>query len=85
MVGQKQPNNWDLYDMHGNLLEWVWDGYRSDYENLGSVDPVYDVGPGASRVVRGGSWYSVARGAADPLTGPSTPRSTRTASAACVR
>jgi sulfatase modifying factor 1 len=55
-VGTFPSNDWDLYDMHGNLWEWVWDGYRSDYENLGSVDPVYDVGPGAYRVIRGGCW-----------------------------
>ena len=53
-VGQKQPNVWGLYDMHGNVWEWVWDGYRDDYENLNQTDPVHDVAPGAYRVVRGG-------------------------------
>ena len=61
-VGTFPKNNWDLYDMHGNMWEWVWDGYRSDYENLGSVDPVYNVGPGAYRVGRGGSWGGSAGG-----------------------
>jgi formylglycine-generating enzyme required for sulfatase activity len=53
-VGQKTANAWGLHDMHGNLAEWVWDGYRSDYQYLPSEDPVYDVGPGAYRVFRGG-------------------------------
>jgi formylglycine-generating enzyme required for sulfatase activity len=55
-VGQKHANAWGLYDMHGNVWEWVWDGYRLDYQNLFSVDPVYNVGPGLARVIRGGLW-----------------------------
>jgi formylglycine-generating enzyme required for sulfatase activity len=60
-VSHKQPNAWDLYDMHGNVWEWVWDGYRADYENLAPVDPVHNVGSGANRVVRGGNWFYAAR------------------------
>jgi formylglycine-generating enzyme required for sulfatase activity len=59
-VGQKQSNGWGLYDMHGNVWEWVWDGYRSDYQNLPQENPVHDVGPGAARVVRGGGWNDFA-------------------------
>lgn len=55
-VGQKSANAWGLHDMHGNLWEWVWDGYRSDYQNLPSEDPVCDVGTGAARVIRGGKF-----------------------------
>ena len=53
-VGQKSPNDWGLYDMHGNLNEWVWDGYRPDNQDLPSEDPVYDVQRGNVRVFRGG-------------------------------
>ena len=53
-VGQKSPNDWGLYDMHGNVYEWVWDGYRPDYQDLPSEDPVYDVQRGNYRVIRGG-------------------------------
>lgn len=60
-VGLKTPNAWGLYDMHGNLFEWCWDGYRSDYENLPAIDPAHDVSQGDDRVFRGGSWYTEAR------------------------
>lgn len=55
-VGSFPANAWGLHDMHGNLWELVWDGYREDYENLPATDPVHDVGPGASRVFRSGAW-----------------------------
>ncbi len=60
-VGTKKPNPWGLYDMHGNVMEWVIDQY---------VDKAYDArGEGVAlnpivwpttlypRVARGGSWY----------------------------
>jgi formylglycine-generating enzyme required for sulfatase activity len=55
-IGQKQPNAWGLYDMHGNVWEWRQDWYDSDfYGRSPGTDPV---GPssGSTRVLRGGSW-----------------------------
>jgi len=59
-VGQKEPNPWGLYDVHGNVWEWVQDWYDARYyASSPSVDPT---GPqsGSSRVVRGGSWHQTA-------------------------
>jgi formylglycine-generating enzyme required for sulfatase activity len=56
-VGQKQPNPWGLYDIHGNAWEWVQDRYSDDYyAKSPAADPK---GPdsGNQYVVRGGSWH----------------------------
>lgn len=56
VVGAKEPNNFGLYDMHGNVWEWCLDWYGS-YQS-GSVTNPTGVQTSSSRVVCGGSWYN---------------------------
>ena len=59
-VGRKQANAWGLFDMHGNVSEWVWDLYQAEYPAEPATDPL---GPaeGAFRVFRGGGWMDAPR------------------------
>ena len=54
-VATKQPNAWGLYDMSGNVWEWVEDDYHENY-NGALADGSAWQGDGTMRVPRGGSW-----------------------------
>ncbi|MCP4700067.1 MAG: SUMF1/EgtB/PvdO family nonheme iron enzyme, partial [Gammaproteobacteria bacterium] len=58
-VGKKKPNGWGVYDMLGNVLEWVQDWY-GDYSKDTQTNP-NGLESGSGRVVRGGSWKLVAK------------------------
>jgi formylglycine-generating enzyme required for sulfatase activity len=55
-VGQKKPNAWGLYDVHGNLWQWCADWY-GDYPKGAVTDP-QGAASGSRRVLRGGCWFS---------------------------
>ena len=57
-VGQKKPNPWGLYDMHGNVSEWVLDQYSVDFYagDKAKLDPLAIPLQLYPRVVRGGGW-----------------------------
>ncbi len=64
-VGQKLPNPWGLYDMHGNASEWTLDEHRAEWygelkkrgEPVGAADAVCWPSQLYPRVLRGGSWF----------------------------
>jgi len=56
-VGAKQPNAWNLYDIHGYLWEWCADPWHDNYERAPADGSVWQQGgDSGKRVLRGGSW-----------------------------
>ena len=70
-VGEKKPNAWGLYDMHGNVYEWCQDWF-GPYRSGLATDPT-GATSGSYRVIRGGSWYSFARNCRSADRGRYTP------------
>jgi formylglycine-generating enzyme required for sulfatase activity len=65
LVRSYPPNAWGLYDMAGNVWEWVADWFGENYYGTLSADKPREDTPGPQsgtlRVIRGGSWNSFAR------------------------
>ena len=57
-VGEKRPNDFGLYDMHGNLWELCEDWYQADFyqESTGARDPLCEHSGSERVVLRGGAW-----------------------------
>ena len=54
-VGEKSPNRWGVFDMHGNVWEWCGDWYSGSYQGGSATEPK-GASTGSRRVIRGGSW-----------------------------
>ncbi len=59
LVGQKKPNPWGLYDMHGNVMEWTLDQHSADFYGSNgelALNPWNKATASYPHAVRGGSW-----------------------------
>ncbi len=56
-VGSLSANPWRLYDMLGNVYEWVQDCYRETYEGVSGKSEASEPGDCDHRVIRGGAWF----------------------------
>ena len=61
-VASFPANSWGLVDMHGNVWEWTQDCYHNSYKGAPEDGSAWLEKNCESRVLRGGSWYSLPRG-----------------------
>ena len=62
-MAQKRPNAFGLFDMHGNVWEWVQDCWHGDYSGAPTDGSAWTTGcSSSSRVLRGGSWSIIPAG-----------------------
>lgn len=57
-VGEKRPNDWGLYDVHGNVYEWCLDCWHHDYQGAPNDGSAWDDGSSEYHPLRGGSWHT---------------------------
>jgi len=60
-VGSLEPNPWGLYDLNGNVDEWVMDCYTENYQNAKADGTPYQIPGCKNRSMRGGSWFDIKR------------------------
>ncbi len=60
-VGSQASNPLGLFDMHGNVAEWVEDCYHDNYEGAPTENQVWLANQCDTRVLKGGSWYDIPR------------------------
>jgi formylglycine-generating enzyme required for sulfatase activity len=73
-AGQKSPNAWGLYDMHGNVAEWCHDAYADAYSSTPDAQDPHGPATGDKRVLRGGSWATSADACRASARNSETPR-----------
>ncbi len=61
-VGAFSANAWGLYDVHGNVWEWVEDCQNDSYYGAPEDGSAWESGNCSGRVLRGGSWFNRPRG-----------------------
>jgi formylglycine-generating enzyme required for sulfatase activity len=59
-VDSFQPNSWGLYQVHGNIWEWVEDCLNEHYDGAPTDGSAWSTGQCERRILRGGSWVSTA-------------------------
>jgi formylglycine-generating enzyme required for sulfatase activity len=72
-VGEKNPNAWGLFDMHGNVWEWCQDWYDEGYYVTSPADDPTGPSRGSFRACRGGGWYDVPKRCRDAARNPKEP------------
>jgi formylglycine-generating enzyme required for sulfatase activity len=61
-VGSFKPNVFGLYDMHGNVEEWVEDCWNENYQGAPTDGSAWTTGDCSKRVLRGGAWTGIVPG-----------------------
>ena len=72
-VGSQISNPFGLFDMHGNVAEWVEDCYHETYHDAPTENIVWLANPCSKRVIRGGSWFDIPRVGRSSTRYPATP------------
>jgi formylglycine-generating enzyme required for sulfatase activity len=60
-IAQKQANELGLFDISGNLWEWVWDWYDWNYYKVSPTENPTGPASGSYRVMRGGAWFNYSK------------------------
>lgn len=60
-VGSQVSNPFGLFDMHGNVAEWIEDCYHESYDDAPANNRAWLTSDCPSRVIRGGSWFDIPR------------------------